>query len=147
MMAEVENHVLGADSIIRINPAVNLTVDVKENTVTASFENISGFNALLSGSFSVSDLDWLNNGIRVAGQITGASIDRMDVMLNWGLDFVGFDFSNLTINHRDSFQATISFTTGHSSSPPPIPEPSTMLLFGSGLAGLAAWRYGKTVRA
>ena len=29
----------------------------------------------------------------------------------------------------------------------PIPEPSTMLLFNSGLAWLAAWRYGKTVRA
>lgn len=30
--------------------------------------------------------------------------------------------------------------------PNPIPEPSTMLLFGSGLAGLAAWRYRKSVK-
>jgi hypothetical protein len=28
----------------------------------------------------------------------------------------------------------------------PIPEPSTMLLFGSGLASLAAWRYRKRVK-
>lgn len=29
----------------------------------------------------------------------------------------------------------------------PIPEPSTMLLFSSGLAGLAAWRYRKSVKS
>ena len=29
----------------------------------------------------------------------------------------------------------------------PIPEPSTMLLFGTGLAGLAAWRYRRGVAA
>ena len=29
----------------------------------------------------------------------------------------------------------------------PIPEPSTMLLFGTGLAGLMAWRYRKGVKS
>jgi hypothetical protein len=29
----------------------------------------------------------------------------------------------------------------------PLPEPSTMLLFGSGLAGFVAWRYRKRVKA
>ena len=150
-MAEVENQVLDADAGILELPGVELTVDVNESTVDVSFQNISGFPALLSGSFWVRDLDWLNNGIPVAGQITNATINRMDMTLNWGSDFVGYNFSDLTVANNATVSATITFTTEHTPTteppPAPIPEPSTIFLFGSGLAGLAAWRYRKTVKA
>ncbi|MDH5575660.1 MAG: PEP-CTERM sorting domain-containing protein [Nitrospirota bacterium] len=50
------------------------------------------------------------------------------------------DFQNL------GFTAELS-TPGPGPGPASIPEPSTMLLFGSGLAGLAAWRYRKSKNA
>ena len=40
-------------------------------------------------------------------------------------------------------QGAISHVALYSGSGEPIPEPSTMLLFGTGLAGLVAWRYRK----
>jgi len=41
------------------------------------------------------------------------------------------------------FQADFGFQE-RTPNPPTIPEPSTMLLFGSGIAGLGAWRYRKS---
>ena len=40
---------------------------------------------------------------------------------------------------------TVSFTANESGSPTPVPEPATMLLFGTGLAGLAAAHRRKKV--
>ena len=41
------------------------------------------------------------------------------------------------------FQADFGFQE-RKQNPPTIPEPSTMLLFGSGIAGLATWQYRKS---
>lgn len=41
--------------------------------------------------------------------------------------------------------ADLFFREGTSTAPA-VPEPSTMLLFGSGIAGLVAWRYRKSVK-
>jgi hypothetical protein len=43
--------------------------------------------------------------------------------------------------------ALTASVNGNVIGPTPMPEPSTMLLFGSGLAGFSAWRYRKTVNA
>lgn len=62
-------------------------------------------------------------------------------MLSFGSDYAYFDWKGLSFNNATYFNATLDFTRatsgGGSTS---VPEPSTLLLIGSGLAGFGAWR-------
>lgn len=108
-------------------------------------------NASLSLTGFWPHLDLISGG----GTITGASIEQFDLdwcctsgdtntsagpTPQWAVSlgpFAGGTFINDVGTGGWVLRETMA----------PIPEPSTMLLFGSGLAGLAAWRYrrGRTV--
>jgi len=68
---------------------------------------------------------------------------------------LGPGLAGLTPTTATSFMAdftgtpgtVFTFNFGFQRQQAPIPEPSTILLLGSGLVGLAAWRYQKTVKA
>lgn len=87
---------------------------------------------------------WMSSGgfddhIDVYGYRDGQKIYDVDIYLNWGpaewfqFDFVGID--------RLYFEAhCISFTMDNFTYNEPVPEPTTMLLLGSGLIGIAGFR-------
>ena len=90
-----------------------------------------------------SDLDWLPD----PGQVTGVNVtSNLSSLLPPNTSFTN---NSATVGFTGSFGAngwltnetlTITVDASHS----PVPTPSAMLLFGSGLAGLVGWRWWST---
>ncbi len=70
-----------------------------------------------------------------------ASFASMTDLLNFNTSSVGF------LPSLDPVTSVAGFAAGGESSSHPIPEPSTMLLFGTGLVGLATWRWKRGTQA
>ena len=101
-------------------------------------------------TFVVSGLDWIG----ISGTLDGVSVDNSAAVgiiwvvahspgdnffeVSYGADFAGTLFSCCTS------VSTFSFTTSHG----PIPEPSTLTLFATGIALLAfiGWRRRRVVQ-
>ena len=93
----------------------------------------SGINGIFTGPDPVADKVIIQGDPLFGSTVTGASFSR-----------------GLNNRNQIAFEYILADGTRGiaiaSPSTDPIPEPSTMLLFGTGLAGLAAWRYRKSVK-
>jgi len=121
-------------------PGFTYSVNVEAESILVNFlldNRVFNSTPTFNGLF-VTDLDWV--GVP-NGKILGVSIDTnfagwTDSRIVFGDDFVGFNWRALPFSTSTYFTANLG--TSHS----PIPEPSTMLLMGTGLLVmiLYVWR-------
>jgi hypothetical protein len=92
----------------------------------------------------------------IPGMVTIEVLNASDVVLetysiasvvvgSWGINFLGIETAGIRkvrFSGEGIVLDKLTFETGAASAP--IPEPSTMLLLGSGLVGLVAWRKRKS---
>lgn len=104
-------------------------------------------------SFEVTEHPVDFNGLRVSSlndssgnPLQGVTVDTNMAgwntsMLSFGSDYAYFDWKGLSFDNSTYFNATLDFNgaTGGGGSTS-VPEPSTLLLIGSGLAGFVTWR-------
>jgi len=127
--------------------------------------NITGLSSLTAAPNTSSSQDGATDLVAAWTGYT-RRVGTLDVVHGFTGDLSGssvyysglFDYyvqPNQVSNYTIWIPGTLVNTTGvyddlgswlvRGSSPNPIPEPSTMLLFGSGVAGLGLWRYRKSV--
>lgn len=100
-------------------------------------------NPITFNGLKVSDLND-SSGNPLQGVTVDTNMAGWDTsMLSFGPDYAFFDWKGLSFNDSTFFYATLDFAGapingGNGSTS--VPEPSTLLLIGSGLAGLGAWR-------
>jgi hypothetical protein len=144
----------GADNTaVSLGDGGFLTLQFTDNSLTTSGDDaldlwifeVGAVTEWMNVAISTNAIDWIGLG-DVLGQPTGIDIDGISgVTLGTRYSYVRI--SDILPNQTNSpfGEADIDAVGAISSAPPivPVPEPSTMLLFGAGLAGIVGSRIRK----
>lgn len=109
--------------------AGNVTADFDDTSVT-----LTALGGVLDLRWVFASNDWTlqNVALRPGGNL-GVTALTLDAASN--------SFEVITENVVGLFRHTATFDITAETKSAPIPEPSTMLLFGTGITGFAAWRW------
>ncbi|RMH08696.1 MAG: PEP-CTERM sorting domain-containing protein [Nitrospirae bacterium] len=133
--------VLGPDVKTVVDPGIeytnflsgqtNVQIDFKDTMIKlTALDNITfatgGFNGLRFKDSTNSIPDW-------AVSVNGPNTTVSGFGLSYNANEIFLNVSGLSVNNGDMIALDVR----------PVPEPSTMLLLGTGLAGVVAWRMRK----
>ena len=123
--------------------------DQNDDGVQSSLEpGVAGVTILLGGSTTGAQVTDANGNYLFTGIPTGVAhtlqVDTSTIPTGFVLGNNTPQLFNITLTDQAPEFLDADFGLIQAD---PIPEPSTILLFGSGLAGLAAWRYRKSVKS
>ena len=124
------------------------TLDIEDYTADVDFIRAATYfnNAYSFNGLKITGFDSTLNGVTVTTNLTGWD---SDTMMEFGADYVTFNFTGLVAYNSDTFSAALDFgqiiqggetavETGGNTMANPIPAP--ILLLGTGLVGLAGFR-------
>ena len=127
----------GDDDVVTLG---SFSVNFDENSFSVNFNTKDYFSTFMFNGLVVNDLHDVNNedyyllNVEVKTDVAGWDDSR----IIFGDDFAAFNWSGLSFNTDSEFTAMLEF------GPNPIPIPTTMILFATGLIGLAMVRRKKT---
>lgn len=137
--ATVDQVSIGADDLV--DTLGRYTVNIEGSSFVVEFTRTDFFTELDFNGLVIRDLndDGGDNYILLGVEVEATNVAGWDdTLLTFGDDFVALNWSGLAFEADSSFEAILEF------GPNPIPIPTAIILFVTGLIGFSGWRKMKS---